>query len=390
MRRLLAPAALMLGSTLFALALGEVVVRALLKDQTVMFPRYHTEYRYGRYALRGIRPNAEFRHTSVDGSWTFVTNSRGLRDRREFSYDKPEGTVRVLALGDSHTQGYEARQEATYAAVLERYLIKRGLQAEVLNAGVSGFSTAEALAFLENEGYRYQPDVVVLGFYANDYEDNLKAGLFALESGRLVERRFEHLPGVRIQNAIYAIPGAQWLSENSYLYSVAFNGVWAFAKSALAARAAAEFEYARATKARHSEAEVALAVALIERMREFCEKNAMRLIVVDIPRPAAAGASAPSLAPELVPHVELVASGELLRELDGAAELHLRHGHNHISELTHALIGVELGRRIAGRLAKRENYAAAASASASSSARSHACARAMSRASSCSPAGHAP
>ena len=390
MRRLLAPLALMVGSTLVALGAGELVVRALFKDQTVMFPRYHTDYTYGRYTLRGIRPNAEFRHTSVDGSWTFVTNSRGLRDKREFAYEKPAGTLRVLALGDSHTQGYEVRQEATFAAVLERYLTKRGLQAEVLNAGVSGFSTAEALAFLENEGYKYRPDVVVLGFYANDYEDNMKAGLFALDSGRLVERKFEHLPGVRLQNAIYAVPGAQWLSENSYLYSIAFNGVWAYFKSALAASAGAEFEYAVATKAGHSQAEVSLAVALLERMREFCEKNSMRLIVVDIPRPAALGASAPSLAPELVPDIELVASGELLRELDGAAELHVVHGHNHISELTHALIGVEVGRRIAGRLGKRESYAAAASASASSTVRSQACALATSRASSCSPAGHAP
>ena len=131
-------------STVVALAAGEVVVRALLKDQTVMFPRHHTDYRYGQYALRGIRANAEFRHSSIDGSWTFVTNSRGFRDRRDFDYAKPAGTLRVLSLGDSHTQGYEVRQEATFSAVLERALARRGLRAEVLNAGVSGYSTAEA------------------------------------------------------------------------------------------------------------------------------------------------------------------------------------------------------------------------------------------------------
>jgi len=346
MRRFLGSAALMVASTLIALAAGEAVVRALYKDQTVMFPRYHTDYRYGPYTLRGIRPNAEFRHSSVDGTWTFVTNSRGFRDRREFGYDKPAGTLRVLSLGDSHTQGYEVRQEATFSAVLERYLARRGAGAEVLNAGVSGFSTAEALAFLENEGHKYRPDVVVLGFYANDYEDNLKAGLFALDGERLIARKFEHLPGVRIQNAIYAVPGARWLSENSYLYSLAFNGVWAHFKSALAARAGSEFEYAVATKTRHSDGEGALAAALLERMREFCQGHGIRLIVVDIPRPAGRGPAAPSLPPGLVPGIELVASEELLREFDGAAELHVGHGHHHISELTHALIGIELGRRI--------------------------------------------
>ncbi len=361
MRRFLGSAALVAASTLIALAAGEAVVRWLYKDQTAMFPRYHTDYRYDRYTLRGIRPNAEFRHSSIGGTWRFVTNSRGLRDTREFAYAKPAGTLRVLSLGDSHTQGYEVRQEATFSAVLERYLAKRGVSAEVLNAGVSGFSTAEALAYLENEGYKYRPDVVVLGFYANDYEDNLKAGLFALDGARLVERKFEHLPGVRIQNAIYAVPGTQWLSENSYLYSFVFNGVWAHFKSALSARTGAQFEYAVATKSRHSDAEVALAVALLERMRAFCERHAMRLIVVDIPRPARRGAAAPSLPAGLVPGIELVASAELVGELDGAAELHVAHGHNHISELTHALIGIELGRRIFAL--RQKDYARAHAAS---------------------------
>jgi hypothetical protein len=354
LRRFLAPAALMLGSTLAALAAGEFVVRALYKDQTVMFPRYHTDYRYGPYTLRGIRPNAEFRHRSVDGTWTFVTNGRGFRDVREFAYEKPAETLRVLSLGDSHTQGYEVRQEATFSAVLERYLAKRGVRAEVLNAGVSGFSTAEALAFLENEGYKYQPDVVVLGFYANDFEDNVKADLFALDAGRLVERKFEHLPGVRLQNVVYAIPGAQWLSENSYLYSLAFNGLWMLSKRG------STFEFAVATKKRHSEAEVALAVALIERMREFCERRGIRLIVVDIPRMVRPGVAAPSLPAERVPGIELVASAELMREFEGAAELHVAHGHSHISELTHALIGIELGRRIFPLIQK--NYAPAQAA----------------------------
>ncbi|HEV3007502.1 MAG TPA: GDSL-type esterase/lipase family protein [Burkholderiales bacterium] len=358
MRRFFASAALAVASTLVALAAGELVVRALYKDQTVMFPRYHTDYRYGRYTLRGVRPNAEFRHSSVDGTWTFVTNSRGFRNTREFAYAKPADVLRVLSLGDSHTQGHEARQEATFSAVLERYLEKRSVHAEVLNAGVSGFSTAEALAFLENEGYKYQPDVVVLGFYANDFEDNVKTGLFALEAGRLVERKFEHLPGVRIQNAIYAIPGAQWLSENSYLYSLAFNGLWMHFKSALAGRGRAEFEFAVATKGRHSDKEVALAVALLERMRDFCERRGIRLIVVDIPRPNRH--ATPSLSPGVVPGIELVASGELLREFEGAAELHVAHGNRHISELTHALIGIELGRRIFAPVQK--NYAPAEAA----------------------------
>ena len=349
MKRILVPAALVAASVLVAFALGEAAARLLFKDETVMFPRYHTDYRYGDYTLRGIRPGAAFRHTSVDGTWDFATNSKGLRDTREFAYEKPAGVLRVLALGDSHTQGYEVRQEATYAAALERYLAARGVRAEVLNAGVSGYSNAEALAYLENEGYKYQPDAVVLGFYANDYQDNFNAGLFALDGGRLVERKREHLPGVRIQNALYSVPGVPWLGENSYLYSLAFNGAWRYAQSLMHARASAPVEYAVAKKHGPSPRELALASALVERMRAFCASRGIRFIVVDIPVPGGRYDFRESVPEGGFGEAELVRSRALFAAYEGAAELHLPHGHRHISEVAHAVIGAELGRRILGR-----------------------------------------
>jgi hypothetical protein len=44
--------------------------------------------------------------------------------------------------------------------------------------------------------------------------------------------------------------------------------------------------------------------------------------------------------------IEIIDSEKLLGPLNGAVEFHVAHGHQHISELTHALIGAELGRRI--------------------------------------------
>jgi hypothetical protein len=368
MRRILVNVLVVALACALALAVGELVVRAIYKQQTVLFPRYHTDFRYGPYTLRGIRPNSEFWHTSVDGSWRFVTNERGFRDVRRFDYAKPADTLRVLSLGDSQTQGYEVRQEATFSAVLERYLRGRGVKAEVLNAGVSGFSTAEELAFLENEGYKYEPDVVVLGFFVNDFEDNLKAGLFTLDRGQLVERKHEHIPGVGIQNVIYSIPGVRWLGEHSYFYSLLFNSVWEYFKAAMTAHAArgaaaggstpggeTASEYAVATRATQSDYEIALGVALIARMQRYCTEHGIRLIVVDIPQQAKAYRFAESLPPAALKalnetRTEYLSSRSLLGDFDGAAEIHVLHGHNHISEFTHALIGVELGRRIMQRL----------------------------------------
>lgn len=355
--------------TLFVFALGfgvgETAVRLLYKDQTVLFPRYHTGYQYGRYTIRGVRPNSDYWMTSVDGSWRFVTNSQGFRNTKDFAHSKPPNTFRVLSLGDSHTQGYEVRQESTYSAVLERYLRHHGKNAEVMNAGVSGFSTAEALAFLENEGVKYRPDAVVLGFFANDLEDNDKAGLFGLEEGRLVERKFDHLPGVGVQDLIYSLPGVHWLSENSYFYSMLFNGVWEYFKGQLAGRGERRIasgaaptppapitEYAVPTTSTFSTHQIELTWALVERMHRFCSDRGIRFIVVDVPvetrNPYKSGSSVPPVLQERLAaaDVEVVTSESLFQNFDGIAETHVPHGHRHISELTHMMIGIGIARRL--------------------------------------------
>lgn len=338
---------------LLMLLLGEGVVRAFYGDGIVLFPRYHTDATYGDYTLRRIRSDAEFRHTSVDGSWTFITNNRGFRNRDDIDYEKPAGLYRVLALGDSHTQGYEVRQDHTYAAVLERYLIAHGKTAQVINAGVSGYSTAEALAFLENEGLRYQPDAIVLGFFANDLEDNLKAGLFRLnDEGVLVPDRYVHIPGVRIQNIIYAVPGIKWLSENSYFYSLLFNSTWSFFKARLADQVSQQtVDFAVPTRNVQSGYEVELAAALLQRLHAVCVERGIPLIIIDIPIPEHISAEFTSVPAALRPAVIQSSAGfvdslELLGPYRGVAELHLPNGHSHISEFSHTLAGVEAGRRL--------------------------------------------
>lgn len=359
--------ALAMASLALAFALAELVVRLALRETTVLFPRYHTDYHYGRYTIRGIRPNSTFDHTSVDGSWRFITNSKGFRNTTEFPYAKPPGVVRVLCIGDSHTQGYEVGQDATFSATLQRYFGNEAVKAEVINAGVSGFSTAEALVFLENEGFKYEPDVVVLGFFANDFEDNLKAGLFGLDAqGQLVETKVEHIPGVRIQNVIYRVPGVKWLSENSYFYSLLFNNVWNYFKGRLGRQASARqevpadgdganppdaFEYAVATVSAFSTDQVSLAAALIERMALFCRARGIRLVVVDIPAWAGGYRSASSIPPELSQRlasaaIEYIDSTSVFDSYEGVVEMHRANGHHHISDFTHAVLGVTIGQRL--------------------------------------------
>jgi hypothetical protein len=316
---------------------GELVARTFLRQGAVVFPRYEADYTYGPYTLRGTRARADFWHTSADGSWRFVTNSKGFRNAREFAYTKPVGTLRVLSLGGADAFGYEARQDATYAAVAQRFLARRHAEVEVLNAAVPDYGMADALAFMIGEGYKYAPDVLVLGVHAGDFARNAASGLFALEAnGQLKEARFENLPGSTVGKALSSVPPARWVAQHSYLLAM-------FWRPAYAAP--------RADVIRPSEREVELASAILERLQRICAARNTRFIVVDIPQLDAAGGAASSLPDALRVRmarlgIESVSADELLAPYYGGPEMHVAHGERHLSEFAHALIGVELGRRL--------------------------------------------
>ena len=76
----------------------------------------------------------------------------------------------VLAFGDSLYAGYGLAQGESFPAMLERQLEAGGLAAEVVNAGVSGDTTAAGLARLEFtlDGLKRTPDLAVVGLGGND------------------------------------------------------------------------------------------------------------------------------------------------------------------------------------------------------------------------------
>jgi hypothetical protein len=116
-------------------------------------------------------------------------NAHGLRgpDR---DYSKPPGARRILLLGDSFTEGAAVREESTARAVLESILRRSGCGAwEVINGGTMGYGTDQEHLFFEEEGQRYQPDIVVLMFFYNDLNGNLTTAgkpYFTVEAGRAV------------------------------------------------------------------------------------------------------------------------------------------------------------------------------------------------------------
>jgi len=76
-------------------------------------------------------------------------------------------TITIVAMGDSLTEGLGVPENNAYPAVLERNLQKAGYPVKVINAGISGETSAGALSRTEWM-LRLNPDILILETGAND------------------------------------------------------------------------------------------------------------------------------------------------------------------------------------------------------------------------------
>jgi lysophospholipase L1-like esterase len=117
------------------------------------------------------RPNELRRVERPEFSVDVQLNPLGFREPRLPS-TKPPGTVRIVALGDSFTQGYGVEEDQSWPRRLEVLLHARDPRPhEVVNLGVPGANPRDYLSYLRDPGLAYQPDVVLVMVMANDVQD---------------------------------------------------------------------------------------------------------------------------------------------------------------------------------------------------------------------------
>jgi lysophospholipase L1-like esterase len=109
----------------------------------------------------------------------------------------------VLAVGDSCTFGSGAGSADTYPAQLERQLgtLRQDLGFQVLNAGVPGFSSYQALRYLEIEGFDLEPDAVLFSTSVNDASPARAGGKRRFGEGRMLSDR-EYAAALRAQRGL--------------------------------------------------------------------------------------------------------------------------------------------------------------------------------------------
>lgn len=150
----------------------------LLTDSPTDLSNYYKTYQWDRYLFYKLRAHLDLPLTDVAAPaairdrtrWVFHTNSRGFNSP-EIPYQKPAGTFRVVALGDSSTFGWGVGAEENYPRLLESELERRNPRAtiEVVNLGVCGYSSLQGRILLQREALRYHPDVMTLSYGSNDF-----------------------------------------------------------------------------------------------------------------------------------------------------------------------------------------------------------------------------
>jgi tetratricopeptide (TPR) repeat protein len=125
----------------------------------------------------GFELKADYRNDSADNVESYArTNAFGLRDKHR-SIAKPQGTERVILLGDSVVEGYGLPEHETISQQWEGLYSDR--EVEILNFGTSAYCTRAEVELLERKGLKFTPDVVVLLFVENDF-DNFNREAFPL------------------------------------------------------------------------------------------------------------------------------------------------------------------------------------------------------------------
>lgn len=132
--------------------------------------------------------------------------------------DKSARPVVISAFGDSLSAGYQLRPAQGFAPSLERALRADGYDVQVINAAVSGNTSADGLARVEWM-LRKNPHIVILELGANDMLRGLPVDALEANLIKMVE-------AIQASGAIVVMAGMKAPINTGIAYSLKFNSVF--------------------------------------------------------------------------------------------------------------------------------------------------------------------
>lgn len=148
-------------------AMQGVTNQATAADQTLLVPSAvcHHELQRMLKTMHQASP--------ASGNHVFRVNSFGCRGD-EPEVPAPEGTYRILILGDDSICGTMVDENETVSAHLQRFLSKQTkVRLEVINCGIPGYCPLLSWLKFEYDLVKLKPDLVVLHVDMTDIADDL-------------------------------------------------------------------------------------------------------------------------------------------------------------------------------------------------------------------------
>jgi lysophospholipase L1-like esterase len=114
--------------------------------------------------------------TVTDAGAVVHINNAGMRGARDFA-PKPEGTFRIICLGDSFVFGMGGLEEDRFCDQLAAFYAEHGVRVhgqpiETLALGLPGWTLAQSTTYLTTRITSYDPDLILVLSVANDITDN--------------------------------------------------------------------------------------------------------------------------------------------------------------------------------------------------------------------------
>lgn len=122
-------------------------------------------------------PGEDLRWTKTEFTHIRKTNSLGLSEK-EIPLVKGKDEIRIIALGDSYTEGVGTSYESTWAKVVERNLTRSipNKKITVINAGISGSDPFFEYVLLKEKLLVFKPDFVIVAINHSDIDDIILRG----------------------------------------------------------------------------------------------------------------------------------------------------------------------------------------------------------------------
>nr|MDA3819027.1 SGNH/GDSL hydrolase family protein [Candidatus Delongbacteria bacterium] len=178
---------LIIHSVFFAIMLIEICLRlsglqASYTEKRFGYHRVSNRHQNNEYWIKPNNPSENLE--SIEFSYDRKVNSLGYRDK-EWKWEDMKDKTRILALGDSFTEGDGAHNDSTWLKFFERKL--NDTSCYFMNAGLCGSDPVFDAYKLIHTFSKFKPDYVIACINRTDIEDVILRGGFERYDGNAVE-----------------------------------------------------------------------------------------------------------------------------------------------------------------------------------------------------------